>query len=160
MRDDKFTTTSGIVNLHPTKGTHWILYTNHYYFDSFGCPPPTKILNHINRCSYSEYQIQKDDSFCSMYYLYVLYLTQIIGFKNAVLNLYYQTFYHEEMKKIITYSAQFKIIQPVQNHPNRAKLAPHEIEKCQQCQQSSIPEKELSKQNQEFINNIHIRKWI
>ena len=25
MRDDKFTTTSGIVNLHPTKGTHWVL---------------------------------------------------------------------------------------------------------------------------------------
>ena len=24
MRDDKFITTSGIVNLHPTKGTHWL----------------------------------------------------------------------------------------------------------------------------------------
>ena len=24
MRDDKFTTTAGIVNLHPTKGTHWL----------------------------------------------------------------------------------------------------------------------------------------
>ena len=28
MRDDNFTTTAGIVNLHPTKGTHWVLYTN------------------------------------------------------------------------------------------------------------------------------------
>ena len=28
MRDDKFTTTSGIVNLHPTKGTHWVMYKN------------------------------------------------------------------------------------------------------------------------------------
>ena len=30
MRDDKFTTNSGIVNLHPTKGTHWVMYTNKY----------------------------------------------------------------------------------------------------------------------------------
>ena len=43
MRDDKFTTTSGIVNLHPTEGTHWVKF----YFDSYGCPPPTNILNHI-----------------------------------------------------------------------------------------------------------------
>ena len=62
MRDDKFNTTSGIVNLHPTKGTHWVMFTNQNYFDSYA------------------------------YCLYVLYLTQIIGFKNAVLNLYYQTF--------------------------------------------------------------------
>ena len=34
---------------------------------------------------YSEYQIQKNDSYC----LYVLYLTQILGFKNAVLKLFY-----------------------------------------------------------------------
>ena len=27
MRDDKFITTSGIVNLHPTKGTHWVMFT-------------------------------------------------------------------------------------------------------------------------------------
>ena len=41
---------------------------------------------------YSEYQIQKYDSYCAAYCLYVLNLTQIIGFKNAVLNLYSQTF--------------------------------------------------------------------
>ena len=40
MRDDKFITTSGIVNLHPTKGTHWVMFTNQNYFDSYGCPPP------------------------------------------------------------------------------------------------------------------------
>ena len=28
MRDDKFTTTSGIVNLHPSVGTHWVLFTD------------------------------------------------------------------------------------------------------------------------------------
>ena len=47
MRDDKFTTDSGIVNLHPTKRTHWVMFVNEYYFDSYECPPPTNILNHI-----------------------------------------------------------------------------------------------------------------
>ena len=92
MRDDKFITTKGIVNFHPTKGTHWDMFTNQNYFDSYGCPPPLDITKQINNGIYSEYQIQKDDSYCAAYCLYVLYLTQIIGFKNAVLNLYYQTF--------------------------------------------------------------------
>ena len=91
MRDDKFTTTSGIVNLHPTKGTHWVMFTNQNYFDSYGCPPPLNITKQINNGIFSEYQIQKDDSYCAAYCLYVLYLTNIIGFKIAVLNLYYQT---------------------------------------------------------------------
>ena len=90
MRDDKFITTRGIVNLHPTKGTHWVMFVNEFYFDSYGCPPPLNITKQINNGIYSEYQIQKDDSYCAAYCLYVLYLTNIIGFKNAVLNLYYQ----------------------------------------------------------------------
>ena len=90
MRDDKFITTSGIVNLHPTKGTHWVMFTNQNYFDSYGCPPPLNITKQINNGIFSEYQTQKDDSYCAAYCLYVLYLTNIIGFKNAVLNLYYQ----------------------------------------------------------------------
>ena len=92
MRDDKFTTTAGIVNLHPTKGTYWVMFSDKFYFDSYGCPPPTIILNHIKKGIYSEYQIQTNDSYCAAYCLYVLYLTQNIGFKNAVLNLYYQVF--------------------------------------------------------------------
>ena len=92
ISDDKFTTTSGIVNLHPTKGTHWVMFVNEFYFDSYGCPPPTNILNHIKKGIYSEYQIQKNDSYCAAYCVYVSYLTKIIGFKNAVLNLYYQAF--------------------------------------------------------------------
>ena len=87
-----FTTDSGIVNLHPTKGTHWVMFINEYYFDSYGCPPPINILNYLWIGQYSEYQIQKNDSYCAAYCLYVLYLTQSIGFKNAVPNLYYQTF--------------------------------------------------------------------
>ena len=92
MRDDKFTTTSGIVNLHPTKGTHWVMFSDKFYFDSYGCPPPTNILNHINNGIHSEYKYQKNDSYCAAYCLYVLYLTNTTGFKNAVLNLYYQAF--------------------------------------------------------------------
>ena len=81
MRDDKFTTPSEIVNLHPSVGTHWVLYTNKFHSDSYGCPPPTNILNHLKKGIYSEYQIQKNDSYCAAYCLNVLYLTNTIGFK-------------------------------------------------------------------------------
>ena len=47
MRHDKFTTTAGIVNLHPTKGTHWVMFSDKFYFDSYGCPPPTNIQNQV-----------------------------------------------------------------------------------------------------------------
>ena len=104
MRDDQFTTTSGKVNLHPTKGTDWVMYTNKNYFDSYGCPPPANITKQHNTQSrrsasgafgggiLSEYQIQKDDSYYAAFCLYALYLTRVIGFKNAILNLCYQTF--------------------------------------------------------------------
>ena len=59
MRDAKFRTDSGIVNLHPTKGTHFVMFVTEFYFDSYGCPPPTNILNQIKKGIYSEYQIQK-----------------------------------------------------------------------------------------------------
>ena len=42
MRDDQFIITSGIVNLHPTKGTHWVMSSDKFFFDSYGCPPPNK----------------------------------------------------------------------------------------------------------------------
>ena len=81
MRDDTFSTDSGIVNLHPWKGTHWVMFVDENYFDSYGCPPPKKnALNQINKGTYSEYQIQKNESYCAAYCLYVLYVTQIIGF--------------------------------------------------------------------------------
>ena len=78
----------------------------------------TNILNHKNNGIYSEYQIQKNDSYWTAYCSCVLYLIQIMGFKFAVLILYYQTFCHKQIKKPNTCSAQFKIIQPVQNHPS------------------------------------------
>ena len=84
MRDDKFTTPSGIVSLYPTKGTHWVMFVNEFYFDFYGRPPPLNITNQIKIGFYSEYQIQRKESYCEAYCLYMLYLKNIIGFKNAV----------------------------------------------------------------------------
>ena len=98
LRDGPFSSDIGIVNLHPSKGTHWVCYINENYFDSYGCSPPKKLSKFIIKrngyCLYSEYQIQKNDSFCASYCIYTIYLTKIVGidFKSAVLNLYYQRF--------------------------------------------------------------------
>ena len=48
-KDDKFTTTSGIVNLHPTKGTHCVMFYDKFYFDSYGCSRPVNIMKQINK---------------------------------------------------------------------------------------------------------------
>ena len=99
LRDDSFSTDIGIVNLHPSRGTHWVVYINENYFDSYSCSPPKKLSKFIikrNRyCLYSEYQIQKNDSFCASYCLYIIYLIKVLGidFKSSVLNLYYQRFF-------------------------------------------------------------------
>ena len=96
LRDGPFESDIGIVNLHPSKGTHWVCYINENFFDSYGCVPPRKLSKFIIKrngyCLYSEYQIQKNDSFCASYCLYIIYLTKVLGidFKNSVLNLYYQ----------------------------------------------------------------------
>ena len=98
LRDGPFSSDIGIVNLHPFRGSHWICYINENFFDSYGCVPPKKLSSFIIKrngyCLYSEYQIQKNDSFCAIYCLYIIYLTKIVGidFKSAVLNLYYQLF--------------------------------------------------------------------
>ena len=86
MRDDKFNTTSGIVNLHPSVGTHWVMFTNQNYFDSYGCPPQLIYLIILKMVFIQNIKFRR--AHC----LYTLYLTNKIGFKNAVLNLYYQTF--------------------------------------------------------------------
>ena len=96
LRDGPFSSDIGFVNLHPTRGSHWVCYINENYFDSYGCSPPKKLSKFIIKrngyCLYSEYQIQKNDSFCASYCLYIIYLTKLLGidFEYAVLNLYYQ----------------------------------------------------------------------
>ena len=98
LKDGPFSSDIGIVNLHPSKGTHWVCYINENYFVSYGCVCPKKLSKFVIKgngyCLYSEYQIQKNDSFCASYCLYILCLTKIVGidFKSAVLNLYYQRF--------------------------------------------------------------------
>ena len=63
LRDGPFESDVGIVNLHPSKGTHWVCYINENYFGSYGCVPPRKLSKFIIKrngyCLYSEYQFQK-----------------------------------------------------------------------------------------------------
>ena len=98
LRDGSFSSDFGIVNLHPSEGTHWVCYLKEKFFDSYGVVCPKKfskfILKRNGHCLYSEYQIQKNDSFCASYCLYITYLVKVLGidFKSAVLNLYYQRF--------------------------------------------------------------------
>ena len=98
LRDGPFSSDIGIVNFHPSKGTHWVCYINENYIDSYGFSPPKKlskfIIKRFGYCLFSEYQIQKNDSFCASYCIYIIYLTKIVGIdsKSAVLNLYYQRF--------------------------------------------------------------------
>ena len=40
LRDGPFSSDVGIVNLHPTKGTHWTVYINESFFPSYGCVHP------------------------------------------------------------------------------------------------------------------------
>ena len=47
LRDGPFSSDIGIVNLHPSKGTHWITYINENYFDSYDCAPPKKLSEFI-----------------------------------------------------------------------------------------------------------------
>ena len=70
MKDYPFTTTAGIVNLHPNEGIHWDFYTKKNYIDSYGCPPPLTITKHIIKGICSEYRVQKNDSYCAPYFLY------------------------------------------------------------------------------------------
>ena len=100
LRDGPFSSDIGIVNLHPTRGSHWVSYIHENYFDSYGITPPRKLSKFIIKrngyCLYSEYKIQgltsKQDSYCASYCLYIIYLIKVldIDFKIAVLNLYYQ----------------------------------------------------------------------
>ena len=98
LRDGLFLGDIGVINLHPSKRTHWVCYINENYFDSYGCVCPKKLskftIKQNGYCLYSEYQIQKNDSFWASFCLYTIYLTKVFGidFKSAASNLYYQSF--------------------------------------------------------------------
>ena len=63
LRDGPFSTDIGIVNLHPSKGTHWDCFINENFIDSFGVVCPRKLSKFIKKrnglCLFSEYQKQK-----------------------------------------------------------------------------------------------------
>ena len=40
LGDGPFSSDIGIVNLHPSRGTHWVCYKNESYFDSYDCVCP------------------------------------------------------------------------------------------------------------------------
>ena len=101
LRDGPLKTNIGIVNLHPFRGLHWVIYVHESYFASYGITTPNKlskfIVKWIGHCLYPEYKIQgvtsKRDCFCAAPCLYIVDLTKVFGidFKSAVLNLYYQS---------------------------------------------------------------------
>ena len=96
LRGGTFSNDTGIVNLHPSKGTHWVAYMNENYFDSYGCSPPQNLselpIKQNGHCLFSEYKKQgltsKRGSYCASYFLYISYLTKAAGrgFRSAVLN--------------------------------------------------------------------------
>ena len=47
LRDGPFESDIGIINLHPSKRTHWVLYINETYFDSYGVVSPKKSSRYI-----------------------------------------------------------------------------------------------------------------
>ena len=49
LRDGPFSSSIGIVNLHPSKLTHWVCYMNENNFDSYGCVCPKKLSKFINK---------------------------------------------------------------------------------------------------------------
>ena len=45
LRDGPFESNIGIVNLHPSKGRHWVCYIHENYFDGYGSSPPQIYLH-------------------------------------------------------------------------------------------------------------------
>ena len=78
LRDGPSSSDIGIVNLHPSKGTHWVGFINEIYFDNYGVVCPKKLskfnLKRNGYCLNSEYQIQKNDSFRASYCLYIHFI--------------------------------------------------------------------------------------
>ena len=78
FRDVIFSSDIRIVNLHPSKGPHWLLCIHDFFFDSYGCSPPQKLSQFIIQRNghflYSEYKLQslasKKDSYCASYSSY------------------------------------------------------------------------------------------
>ena len=47
LRDGPSESDIGIVNLHPSNGTHWFCYIKEIYIDSYGCALPKKLSKFV-----------------------------------------------------------------------------------------------------------------
>ena len=58
LKDGRFESDIGSVNLHPSKGTYSLAYNNQKYFDSYGCSLSPKLSRFIIKrnvhCSYCQ----------------------------------------------------------------------------------------------------------
>ena len=55
----------GIVNLHPTKRSHWFIYIDENFFDPYGAPPPKKLSSFHQKtgyCFFSQNKIEGKQS--------------------------------------------------------------------------------------------------
>ena len=79
MRDRQFTTKDGMLNLHLKRRTHWKLYINGNYFESYWFPPPKTIMKDNNerngKCVLSKYKKQGKDNYSAAYCLYIILIT-------------------------------------------------------------------------------------
>ena len=98
IRTDKITTNQGVINLTNdySRGTHWVCFKDHYYFDSFCTEPPTIISNQLTErhpkgiceCYISSHPIQNiNDSNCASYCLYFLFLMQDNSFYRTIMKI-------------------------------------------------------------------------
>ena len=62
LRNGRFSSDIGKINLNPSKGSHWVCYINEKHCDSYGCVCPKKLsklnLKRSGHCLYSEYKLQ------------------------------------------------------------------------------------------------------
>ena len=98
LRDERFWSDLGVVNLHRKKDTHWVAYINQNYFNSFGFSPPQKLsrvfIKQNGHFLYFEHKLQgltcERDSYCASQFFYINYSEKFLGidFISTVLYLY------------------------------------------------------------------------
>ena len=81
-----------IVNLKPTDCSHWVLVIRRgggetYYFDGFGVETPPLFLKQYVDLGSDERIQEYDESYCTAYCLYMIYLIER-GFRKRVLSIF------------------------------------------------------------------------
>ena len=76
LRDGLISSDIGIVKVHDSIETQWVVYINQKYFDSYGCSPPQKLSKYIKKrnghCFCSEYEkpelTSERDCYCASFF--------------------------------------------------------------------------------------------